>query len=84
MSSSPSRGGARAGGRRKESETGAEDAARSLMLEVVREQRALLREERARGDEAEGAMFSLGARPSLLPPASLAVGANARRASFAT
>ena len=66
MSSSPSRGGARAGGRRKESETGAEDAARSLMLEVVREQRALLREERARGDEAEGELSHVTAQADAL------------------
>ena len=66
MSSSPSRGGARAGGRRKESETGAEDAARSLMLEVVREQRALLREERARGDEAEGELSHVTAQVDAL------------------
>ena len=65
-SSSPSRGGARAGGRRKESETGAEDAARSLMLEVVREQRALLREERARGDEAEGELSHVTAQADAL------------------
>lgn len=65
-SSSPSRGGARAGGRRKESETGAEDAARSLMLKVVREQRALLREERARGDEAEGELSHVTAQADAL------------------